>query len=90
MVLQEKGTITSESAFCGETVRKFSGRKLLQSHSGLEVTRVLLSMALAKDLTFLFGDIRVAFMNTPMLEGDPVYVEPPQGLYEHNDTVLVL
>ena len=33
MVLLEKGTKTSESAFCGETVRKFSGRKLLQSHS---------------------------------------------------------
>ena len=33
MVLQEKGTKTSESAFRGETVRKFSGFKLLQSHS---------------------------------------------------------
>ena len=33
MVLQEKGTKTSESAFRGETVRKFSGCKLLQSHS---------------------------------------------------------
>ena len=33
LVLQEKGTKTCESAFCGETVRKFSGRKLLQSHS---------------------------------------------------------
>ena len=33
MVLQEKGTQTSESAFRGETVRKFSGCKLLQSHS---------------------------------------------------------
>ena len=33
MVLQEKGTKTSESAFRGETFRKFSGCKLLQSHS---------------------------------------------------------
>ena len=33
MVLQEKETKTSESAFRGETVRKFSGCKLLQSHS---------------------------------------------------------
>ena len=32
MVLQEKGTKTSESAFRGETVRKFSGCKLPQSH----------------------------------------------------------
>ena len=57
---------------------------------GLEVTRVLLAMALSKDLTILFGDISVAFMNTPMPEGDPVYVEPPEGLYEHNDTVWCL
>ena len=47
-------------------------------------------MALSKDLTILFGDISVAFMNTPMPEGDPVYVEPPEGLYEHNDTVWCL
>ena len=57
---------------------------------GLEVTRVLLAMALSKDLTILFGDISVAFMNTPMPEGDLVYVEPPEGLYEHNDTVWCL
>ena len=48
---------------------------------GLEVTRVLLAMALSKDLSILLGDICVAFMNTPMPEGDPVYVEPPEGLY---------
>ena len=85
---RRKGTQTSESAFRGETVRKFSGCKLLQSHS--EVTRVLLAMALSKDLTILFGDISVPFMNTPMPEGDPVCVEPPEGLYEHNDTVWCL
>ena len=58
--------------------------------SGLEVTRVLLAMALSKNLTILFGDTSVAFMNTPMPEGEPVYVEPPEGLYEHNDTVWCL
>ena len=47
-------------------------------------------MALSKDLTILFSDIGVAFMNTPMPEGDPVYVEPPEGLYEHNDMVCCL
>ena len=47
-------------------------------------------MALSKDLTNLFDDISFAFMNTPMPEGDPVYVEPPEGLYEHNDTVWCL
>ena len=47
-------------------------------------------MALSKDLTILFGDICVAYMKTPMPEGDPVYVEPPEGLYEHNDTVWCL
>ena len=57
---------------------------------GLEVTRVLLAMALSKDLTIMFGDIDVAFMNTPMPEGDLVYVEPRKGLYEHNDTVWCL
>ena len=57
---------------------------------GLEVTRVLLAMALTKDLTMLFGDISVAFMNTPMPEDDQVYVEPPEGLHEHNNTVLCL
>ena len=40
----------------------------------LEVTRVLLEMGLSKDLTILFGDICVVFLNTAMLEGDPVYV----------------
>ena len=54
---------------------------------GLEVTRVLLALALSKNLTILLGDVSVAFMNRPMPEGDPVYVEPPEGLYEHNDTV---
>ena len=54
---------------------------------GLEVTRVLSAMALSKDLTILFGDFSAAFMNTPMPEGDPVYVEPPEGLYECNNTV---
>ena len=57
---------------------------------GLEVTRVLLAMALSKDLTILFGDISVAFMNTPMPEGDPVYVEPPERLHEHSGTVWCL
>ena len=57
---------------------------------GLEVTRVLMAMALAKDLTILFGDIIIAFMNTPMPEGEPVYVELPEGLYEHNDEIWCL
>ena len=51
---------------------------------------MLLAVALSKDLTILFGDISVAFMNTPMPEGDPVYVEPPKGLFEHKDTVWCL
>ena len=55
----------------------------------LEVTRVLLAMAL-EDLTISFSDIGVAFLNTPMPQGDRVYVEPPDGLYEHNDTVWCL
>ena len=55
---------------------------------GIEVTRVLSAMALSKDLTILFGDISVAFMNTPMPEGDPVYVEPPGGLYEHRNGLV--
>ena len=54
---------------------------------GLENTGVLMAMALAKDLTILFGDMSVAFMNTPMPEGDPVYVERPESLCEHNDVV---
>ena len=44
-------------------------------------------MALPKDLTILFGDISVAFMNTQVPEGGHVYAEPPADLYEHNDTV---
>ena len=47
-------------------------------------------MALSKDLTILFGDSSVAFMNTPMPEGDPVYVEPPECVYEYNDVVCCL
>ena len=39
---------------------------------GLEVTRVLIAMALLKEITMLIGDISVAFMNTPMPEGDLV------------------
>ena len=30
---KKKGAKTSESAFCGEAVRKFSGRKVTESHS---------------------------------------------------------
>ena len=61
-------------------VRQFSNSLDASFYSptlGLEVTRVLLANALAKDLTILLGDISVAFVNTPMPEGDPVYVEPP-------------
>ena len=47
---------------------------------GLEFTRVLWVMALLKDLTILFCDTHVAFMNTPMCEGEPVRVQPPEGL----------
>ena len=43
-----------------------------------------------KTSPILLGDISVAFMNTPMPEGDPVHVEPPEGLYDHNDTVWCL
>ena len=57
---------------------------------GLEVTRVLCAMAMSRGLTILFGDISVAFMNTPMPQGDSVYVEPPEGLYEHSDTAWCL
>ena len=57
---------------------------------GLEVTRVLLAMALSTDLSLLFGDIGVAFMNTPVVEGNPVFVEPPEDLFENNDTVWCL
>ena len=39
-------------------------------------------MALSKDLTILFCEISVAFMNAPMPEGEPVHVESPEGLYE--------
>ena len=46
-----------------------------------------MAMALARDLKILFGDISVAFMNTPVPEGVPVCAEPPEGLYEHNDSV---
>ena len=44
-------------------------------------------MALSKDLTNLFCDISVAFMNTPTPEGDPVHVEPPERLCENIDMV---
>ena len=80
MVPQEKGTKTSESTFRGQTVGKFFlDANFYSPTPGLEVTRVLLAMALSKDLTILFGDISVATMNTPMPEGDPVCVEPPEG-----------
>ena len=53
----------------------------------LDVMRVLLAMGLSKDLTMLFSDISVVFMNTTMIEGDPVRVGPPEGLYENNGMV---
>ena len=37
-------------------------------------------MALLKELTIMLGDISVAVMNTPMPEGDLVYVESPESL----------
>ena len=74
-------------------VRQFENSLDANFHSptsGLGVTRVLFAIALSKDITISFGDISVAFMNTPMPEGDLVYVEPPEGLHEHNDTVWCL
>ena len=71
-------------------VRQFANSLAANFYSptpGFKVTKVLLAMSLSKDDTILFGDISVAFMNTPVPECDPVYVEPPGGLYEHNDTV---
>ena len=57
---------------------------------GLDVTRVLLVMALWKDLLVVVCDITVAFMNTSMPEGETVHVKPPEGLYENNDMVWCL
>ena len=54
---------------------------------GLEVTRVLSSMTLSKDLTILSGDICVA---SPMSEDDPENVESLEVLYEYNDTIRFL
>ena len=74
-------------------VRQFANSLEANFHGptpALEVTSVLLAMALSKHLTILFGVVGVAFMNTPMPEGDPVYVVPPNSLYEHNDTVWCL
>ena len=87
MVSQEEGTKQVRARF---VVRQFANSlhaNFCSPTPGLEVTRVLMAMALAKDLIILFGDISVAFMNTLMLEGDPVYVEPPEGLHAHNDVV---
>ena len=47
-------------------------------------------MVLSTDITILFGDIRVVFMNMLMPEGDQVYVLLPDGFSEHNDTVWCL
>ena len=52
---------------------------------GLEVTRVVLGIGLSKDL-----ETSIVFMNTAMLECDPVYVEPLEGLYEYSDKVWCL
>ena len=41
---------------------KFLDANFYSPSPGLEVTRVLLAMALSKDLIILFGDISVAFM----------------------------
>ena len=74
-------------------VRQFAtslDAKLFSPTPGLEITRVLFAVALSKDLTIALGDISVAFMNTPMPEGDPVYEERPEGLYENNDRVWCL
>ena len=76
-LLSPKGTQESSSTLHCETIRT----------PELEVTRVLLAVALLKDLTLLFCDISVVFLNTPMPEGDPVYVEPAEGLYEDTDMV---
>ena len=77
----------------GFVVRQFANSLDANFYSptpGLEVTTLLSAMALSRSLTFLSGDIIVAFMNTPTAEGDPVCLEPPEGLYEHIDTVWCL
>ena len=77
---QENGTQASKSAIRGEVVRKLPGCKLLQSHSW------------SRGHESFDGDrdISDAFINTSMPEGEPVYAEPSEGLYEHNDVVWCL
>ena len=43
-----------------------------------------------RDLEVRLCDIGVPFMNTSMPEGEPVFVEPPEGLYDSADTVSLL
>ena len=49
-------------------------------------------MDLSKDLTILYGDTSVAFHEHAqcLRATRSVYAEPPDGLYEHNDTVWCL
>ena len=74
MVLQEKGTKQVRARFVVRQFRKFYGDANFYNPTfGLEVTRVLLAMALS---------ICVAFMNTSTLEGDLVW--SPEGLEKNN------
>ena len=78
---RKKGTKTTESAFRGETVRKFSGCKLLQSRSWARGHESVVSDGSVE---------RPHHIVRAMPEDDLVYVELPEGLYEHNDTVWCL
>ena len=76
MVLQEKGPKQVSARF---VARQFANSLDANFYSWARGSRECsLAMALSKDLT------------TPMPEGDPVCVEPPKGLYEHNGTVWFL
>lgn len=77
---RRKGPTTVRSRF---VVRQYVDRDEVSFYSptpGHETFRVLLILALRENLTVRCGDISVAFMNTPMPEDTPVFVEPPKGL----------
>ena len=77
MVIQEKGTKTSESAFRGETVRKFSGCKLLQSRSWARGHESVVTDG-SVEKPHRFCSVTLVLLS----EGDLVYVDPAEGLYE--------
>lgn len=82
-----RGPGTVRSRFVGRQDADRADVSFYPLTPGHETVRILVTLALRENLVVLCGNISAAFVNTPMPEDTPVYVEPPKGMYKDGTIV---